>query len=350
MPRTGLLDVNKSRDAIGFAAVLNHYDLEPEKHGRKQVKIHCPFHDDHTPSCSINLEKGIFNCFGCPAEGNVFDFIAEMEGFTENPTYHAAKLGLEIVGADPAMFQKDSASVDAPLKGQRASKKAKASQVPPKPHKTSQHRAEASGEAEDTSVGAPANPVLDVELTLDPEHAFLAARNISPEQAEEFGVGYCARGIMRNRIAIPIHNAAGELVAYTGRWSDEEVPEKEPRYKLPKEFQKSLELFNLHRAAVMDSRFVVIVEGIWSVLRLHAAGVPTVALLGTSCSDTQAANLVDAGFRYAMLILDGDDAGRVAAPEVAHVLSQHLYVKTVVLPDGEKPDTMDEDLVNRLRR
>lgn len=78
--------------------------------------------------------------------------------------------------------------------------------------------------------------------------------------------------------------------------------------------------------------------------------MPAVALLGTSCSETQAANLAHAGFRYAMLILDGDDAGRAATPEVAHVLSQHLYVKTLDLPDGIKPDTMEETIINRLRR
>ncbi|MCH2095199.1 MAG: CHC2 zinc finger domain-containing protein [Rhodobacteraceae bacterium] len=108
MPRTGLLDFTKIRDAIHFQTVLDHYDLKPEKPGTKQVKINCPFHDDSTPSLSINLEKGIYNCFGCPAEGNVLDFIAEMEGFTENRIYQAAKYGLELIGEDPQDFRKDN--------------------------------------------------------------------------------------------------------------------------------------------------------------------------------------------------------------------------------------------------
>lgn len=181
----------------------------------------------------------------------------------------------------------------------------------------------------------------------------METRNVSPALAEHFGMGYCNKGIMRGRIAIPLHNAQGEPLGFVGRWADEgSLPDKEAKYKLPKGFHKSLELFNLHRAEALakneGKKYVAVVEGIWSVTRLHAAGVPTVALMGTSCCDTQAKKLAEAGFRFAVVILDGDEAGRSATPDVVHVLSQHVYVKTVVLPEGTKPDTMDEDLVAQL--
>ena len=65
---------------------------------------------------------------------------------------------------------------------------------------------------------------------------------------------------MAGRIAIPIHDEAGDLVAYAGRWpGDDGWPEGEERYKLPQGFQKSHVLFNLHR--VLDAEHLVVVEG-----------------------------------------------------------------------------------------
>lgn len=86
------------------------------------------------------------------------------------------------------------------------------------------------------------------------------------------------------------------------------------------------------------------------MIRLHAAGIPAVALLGTDVSEAQAALLADAGFKYAMLILDGDDAGRKATPSAVDALAKALYVKTLALPEGVKPDNMDDSMVDRLRR
>ena len=193
------------------------------------------------------------------------------------------------------------------------------------------------------------NPVLDLKLKLDHEHPFLAECGITPEVAEAFGIGFADRGIMKDRIAIPIHNERGELVAYAGRYAKEDVPDGTLRYRLPKTFFKSLVLYNLHRAKEFEKRHVVIVEGFWSAVRLHRDGIPAVALMGTSCSPEQAELLRSAGFRFATLLLDGDDAGRKATPELLAVLSKKIYVRTVELPDGDKPDTMNSSLLDGLR-
>jgi DNA primase len=91
---------------------------------------------------------------------------------------------------------------------------------------------------------------------------------------------------MSGRIVIPIHNAEGELVAYSGRALDEAT---EPRYKLPAGFNKSLELFNLHRALAHSTVMVIVVEGFFDAMKVHQAGFPAVvALMGSSLSDVQA--------------------------------------------------------------
>lgn len=347
MAKTGLLDFTAIRNDISFDDVLAHYDIAARATG-PQIKISCPFHEDATPSCSINREKGNFNCFGCPAKGNVLDFIGLMEGYAPNETFKAAKRALAIIGADAANYRKTEGAPEkpkTPRNGPKTDNKGKRSATPPKSRPEASQAASASIPKEPKG-----NPVLDLELSLDAEHPFLTDRGVTHEQAEAFGIGFCSRGMMRNRIAIPLHNTHGELVAYVGRYAIEPVPEDQPKYKQPKGFEKSLELFNLHRAKAMDKRFVVVVEGFWSTLRLHANGIPAAALMGTSVSPAQAQAIVDAGFTHVILILDGDEAGRVALPAATEVLSQHVYVKTILLLDGVKPDTMDEAIIDRLRR
>jgi DNA primase len=114
------------------------------------------------------------------------------------------------------------------------------------------------------------NPPLKVALkSLDPNHAYLQERGFAPETIAAFGVGMCTgKGIMASRIAIPIHNEPGELVAYAGRWPGE-LPEGEGKYKLPMGFHKSLVVYNLHRARehAKDAGLIV-VEGFFDAMRL----------------------------------------------------------------------------------
>ena len=97
----------------------------------------------------------------------------------------------------------------------------------------------------------------------------------------------------------------------------------------------------------LNKRYLVLVEGYWSAIRLHEAGIPVVALMGTSVSQAQAQLVREAGFKFITQLLDGDEAGRAAAKENAHILAQHVYVRTIELPDGEKPDTVSEDFLKQ---
>ncbi|MEW9503531.1 hypothetical protein AB1471_17515, partial [Jeotgalibacillus marinus] len=73
-----------------------------------------------------------------------------------------------------------------------------------------------------------------------------------------FGLGYCAKGTMSGRIAIPLHNGDGELLGYCGRWPGE-PPEGTTLHKFPAAFSRSLELFDLHRALGCEVSYPLIV-------------------------------------------------------------------------------------------
>ena len=77
---------------------------------------------------------------------------------------------------------------------------------------------------------------------------------------------------MRGRWCIPVHDEEGEIVAYAGRWVDGKPPKGTARYLLPKEFNKSLVLFNLNR--IEEPEHVVIVEGYFGAMRLHELDMP----------------------------------------------------------------------------
>jgi hypothetical protein len=78
---------------------------------------------------------------------------------------------------------------------------------------------------------------------LQPEHPLVQALGISPDTCRHFGAGYAPKGIMRGRLAIPVHGADGVLLAYCGL----AVEGNEPNPSFPKYFDPTIQIFNLHR-------------------------------------------------------------------------------------------------------
>lgn len=172
------------------------------------------------------------------------------------------------------------------------------------------------------------------------DHEEIRKRGILPATADFFGAGFFSgKGSMSNRYVIPLHNPAGELVAYIGRGED-------PKWKIPAGFQVHLELFNIHRVQGKDT--VVVVEGAFDAMKLTQWGYDAVALVGTSVSEEQAAML---GLRFdrVVLMLDGDEAGREATDKaLVKLASRQLWVKAVHLPDGLDPDMLPKEELHSL--
>ena len=192
-----------------------------------------------------------------------------------------------------------------------------------------------------------ANKPLGFSLTLDPKHPYLAERGLTAEAIEVFGLGYADRGIMAGRIAIPIHNAQGELVAYAGRWPGE-PPEGEGKYKLPPRFRKSLEVYNLHRALSEDSDApLVVVEGFFDCIAVWQAGNRhVVALMGSSLSARQEELLLSyCGSEWPVtLFFDEDEAGRNGRQQALSSLTHNCHVSQIELPEeGSQPEDLPPD-------
>jgi DNA primase len=310
------VDFKAVKAAVTIEAVLNRYQVNWLRKKKDELRGRCPIHQgEGTDTFHANLTKNAFNCFSCKARGNVLDFVAAMEKCSVR---------------DAGLKLKDWFSIS-----DDASQKPERSKPAPKG---------GAGETE-----KPGNKPLTFQLKgIDTGHPYLATRGISKETAETFGIGFFGgKGSMSGRIVIPIHNESGELVAYAGRAIDE----SEPRYKLPAGFHKSLELFNLHRAAAAGESnpdsLVVVVEGFFDCLQVTQAGFPCVALMGSSMSEEQEELLVK-HFQKAWLMLDGDEAGRNAAAECVTRIGRGIWVRLAEVPDGKQPDQLSSEELQSL--
>ena len=196
----------------------------------------------------------------------------------------------------------------------------------------------------DATPGGGNKPLSFALSHIDSSHPYLAGRDIDPEAARHFGIGYnCGNGSMAGRVVIPIHDENGFLVAYAGR----SVDQTDPKYRFPPRFRKSLVLFNLHRAAA-EGKSVIVVEGFFDCLKVHEARLPgVVALMGCSLSLRQEALLCE-HFQDVTLFLDGDMAGRAAGAAIAQRLVSKVSTRLIEVPAGSQPDQLGADQIRCL--
>jgi DNA primase len=297
---------------IPLERVLRSYQVDwLRRSGPQQYRGRCPIHRGQgVEAFHANLGRGVFHCFACGAGGNVLDFVAAME----DCSIREAALRLHSTHGD-------GVGGNAPW-------------VVAGPSETRKLVTEKRE----------VNPPLPFSLQLDPAHPYLAERGIDRATAGYFGVGYFrGSGLMRGRIAIPIHDHQGRLVAYCGRAMDG----VSPRYRFPARFQKSQVLFNHHRARINDDQ-VIVVEGFFDCMRVHQAGRGcVVALMGARLSAAQMAFLTDR-YRRIILMLDGDPTGRSAMAQMANDLAPARPVTQVLLAPGIQPDQMTCDQIRQI--
>ena len=181
----------------------------------------------------------------------------------------------------------------------------------------------------------PINPPLKFAFKhLDTRHPYLKDRGLKETTIDVFGLGHHAgKGIMHNRVVIPIHNEHGELIAYAGR-TPGDPPKGEGKYNFPPNFHKSLVLFNLHRAREHATEGLIVVEGFFTVFEFYQRGRKNaVALMGSSMSKEQERLIVETvGSKGRVLLaLDNDAAGRKGSEDAVNRLRSQVFVREMAL-------------------
>lgn len=272
----------------------------------------CPIHGGDNPNAFVvSLSRNLWHCFsGCKRGGDVID----LARFLGNLDYSEAGAFLASLKPVPPMTRSHT-----PAPARHRSR-------PPEPFTPYTRR-----------------------LPLDPRAPLLHSKQIKPATALHFDTGaYYGRGFLHGCIGVRLHDLDGRPLGYAGRRLALDDAALLGKWKLPPRFPKSSTLYSFHRVASDLDSGLCLVECPWSVMRLHQLGIPAVALLGSSLSQTQHRLLQHVP--RLVLLLDGDHAGRQAARRIHSTLCGATNVRVVDLPDSLDPDDLDDtDLVSRLR-
>jgi hypothetical protein len=284
----GFVSFAEVKQSVTMEAVLTRYGLFAALTSKgKNLAGACPFcKGTSARQFQINSLKNAWYCFGCKAGGNILDFVAKKEGVS----IRTAALRLD------SWFE--LGLVEETRRTTEAEEPVALAEPPPA----------ASIEEPPAPKDLPTeNPPLTFTLkTLDPHHESLAALGLRPETIGRFGAGYCGKGLLKGRMAIPIHSPTGDLLAYAGLAVEGGAP---PRYLFPPKFHAGLEVFNLHRLMEVTEETgpLYLTPEIEGVLRLSEAGeVSALGLFDGSLSEEQEETIVGALSLYDGFVLVGE--------------------------------------------
>lgn len=362
MPATWI-DFKALRERIRIEDVLHLHGVQYRQKG-DQATAFCPLpgHPTHegkrrSPSFSAHLGRGVFQCFSCRARGNLLELDCLLRGFDPANGADLRRSVLELVKAlnlDVGSTAKGSPT-PTDRRANSGTKGGTSSPTPDGPATTNPRRpAQEIPAGTFNSPDVLINPPLDFQLQgLDPKHPYLRSRGFTRQIVDRFGLGFCARGMLQGRIAIPLHDGQGRLVGYAGRLVDDQAIDAEhPRYLFPGtrerngiriEFHKAKLLYNLHRltAPVAD---LVVVEGFTHVWWLAQHGFANaVALMGSSSSAEQLELIVNATASDGRIWIfsDGDDPGQRVADELLTELGRHRFVRRISPGEDCQPTDLD---------
>ncbi len=308
----------------------------------------CPFHQEKTPSFSVNPAKDIYYCFGCGKGGSVFSFVMEIErvSFPEAIKIVAEKAGVPL----PAMEN------DRKFEARR-----KDADEVVELNSWALEWWEAQLQEGGTGARAAREYLSKREITDETTKAFrlgyapdswdglsshLKSRGASSAQIERSGLVVIKDGggsydRFRGRLIFPVLDAQGRAVAFGGRTLS---VDGEPKYLNSPEtaaYTKGRHLYGLHltRDDIRRRKFAILVEGYLDLIIPYQFGVRNVvASLGTALTEAQA-KLLGRFARKVVVNYDGDRAGVQAAKRaIETLLAEDFETKVLVLPEGADPD------------
>ncbi|HVD41339.1 MAG TPA: DNA primase [Solirubrobacterales bacterium] len=339
--------VERVKQAADIVEVISaHTDLR--RQGARYTGL-CPFHDERTPSFSVEPTEKLYHCFGCGVGGDVIKFVEEKDGlnFAEAVELLADRYGVEL--------EREQEDPRAEAKRQRRRRLEQLLDRAAAFYSSYLWESEEAGKARD----------------------YLARRGLREEVLRSFGVGYAPsawdkllvrgqragfsveelRGVgltqqgrsggdydrFRERIMFPIRDRRGRVLGFGGRAMREDQGAKYVNTAETEFFHKSQILYGVEqaKAAIAKAGRAVVVEGYTDVLALHQSGIEeAVAVMGTAITDEQVAALsgmVD----EVVLALDADAAGQEAMLRAQRVAAgRRMRLRVAAMPAGEDPAEM----------
>ncbi len=321
------------------------------RRGREHVGL-CPFHNEKTPSFTVNDDKGFFHCFGCGAHGDVIGFVmrdASMS-FPEAVERLAGEAGLALPVSSPEervraeraktlhdVVEAAAAWFECQLAG-RSGQRAR-------------EYLSGRGLTGETIAGFRLGWAPDSRQALK---AALTARGHGEAALIEAGLtrrpddGRESYDTLRGRVVFPILDRRGRVIAFGGR----ALGDGQPKYLNSPDtplFHKGQVLYGLSHAVegARKTGELIVTEGYMDVIALHQAGFETaVAPLGTALTEAQ----IELMWRVAaepVLCFDGDEAGQRAASRAAErvlpILKPGHSLRFATLPSGTDPDSLIRD-------
>ncbi len=320
-----------------------------KKSGRNYTAC-CPFHDEKTPSFSVNQEKQFYYCFGCGAGGNALGFIMDYErlGFPQAVEILADSAGLEIP-REAAVFQEEPQQKNNiySVLEQAANYYSQQLQAHPQKKRAVDYLKSRglTGEiSRDFDIGyAPPgwDNLLKALGQTEEEQQLLIDSGMLIEKEDE-NKRYDR---FRDRIIFPIRDNRGRIIAFGGRVLGDDKPKylNSPETSV---FHKSKELYGLYQSRKSNRQLqrLLIVEGYMDVVALAQHGINwAAATLGTATS-TEHLKRVFRQCPEVVFCFDGDEAGRKAAIRALEsalpTIEDGRRARFLFLPQGEDPDSL----------
>lgn len=309
----------------------------------------CPFHNEKSPSFSVSRDKQMYYCFGCGAGGNVFTFIMEYENysFSEALKFLAEKAGVELPEEEYSKEAKARADMRATLlEINKVAAKYYYAQLKSQNGKVAYDylkKRDLSNETI-TAFGLGYSNKYSDDL-----HKYLKMKGYTDDQIVKAGLANVdeKNGIYDkfwNRVMFPIMDVNNRVIGFGGRV----MGDGKPKYLNSPEtmiFDKSRNLYGLHRARTSRKPYFLICEGYMDVISLHQAGFTNaVASLGTALTAGHA-SLIKRYVNEAYLTYDSDEAGTRAALRAVPILKEAGITAKVIRMDPYKdPDEFIKNL------
>lgn len=338
--------INKVKQRIGLVDIISDY-VHLKQRGN-DFKGLCPFHDEKTPSFSVNENKSVYKCFGCGVSGtSVFNFVMQQEKLTypESIEFLAKRAGIELE-YDKTFNSELKNLTSEILEIHKIASDLFMDNI--KKNDSAKNYLFQRGFDDNVltkfQIGLSINSYDQLLKVIQNKKKFSSKSMLNSGLFINASRGYIDK--FRNRIMFPIHNHNGEIVAFTGRTRDSNNKAKYINSPETRIFKKGNLFYGLWSTnqSILREKYVVIVEGQTDFLKLFQKGMTNIiATSGTAFTDNQA-KLVYRKTNKAYILYDGDLAGMAAATKAGYMLMKYnVDTKIVEIPKSSDGKAMDPD-------